>query len=282
MLGVVTHGGHLERLRQVVGLFEKTDWIRFSIDAGTNATYQDIHFHQSGKKARNTLQEILTNGRTLRESNPHLQLGYSYVIVPPNQHFHGRSLLENIEEIPLAAKLAVEFGFSYLSLKPCLIKGETEGETLMPGAPVEAIEAVTDRLRQCIDAARLQNPELKILESQNLLAMMRGELEHLRSQPQLCYAGFLRQVVTPSGIFHCPAWRGDLRARIGENKGYSSFEASKLTAEDSAMTLTGFNATKTCSQIACFYNGMNRYIEDIASSDEAQLAVSGTAPDTFL
>jgi hypothetical protein len=48
------------------------------------------------------------------------------------------------------------------------------------------------------------------------------------------------------------------------------------------MTLTGFNATKTCSQIACFYNGMNRYIEDIASSDEAQLAVSGTAPDTFL
>jgi MoaA/NifB/PqqE/SkfB family radical SAM enzyme len=283
MVGLVTHGGHFERMKPVAQLFESRDWIRFSIDAGTNETYQDIHFHQSGKKARNSLEEILNNGRALREINPNLQLGFSYVVVPPGQRYHGRELLDNIDEIPLAAQLAVQHGFTYLSLKPCLIKGETEGETLMPGASADEVIAVTERIRARISEARAAQPMLRIVESQNLVAMLGQALEKLREQPKICYAGFLRQVVTPSGIFHCPAWRGDFRAKVGENSAYATVDTSRLTAQDSALTLTSFNAASTCEQIACFYNSMNRYIEGVVESDvEHNLLPASEALDTFL
>jgi hypothetical protein len=214
-LGLVTHGGHAAKIVEVADQFQPADWVRFSIDAATNETYQDIHFGQAGKKPRNTLAEILANGRSIKDANPGIQLGYSYVVVPPGQEYHGRRLRDNIDEIPGAAANAREHGFTYLSLKPCLIKREMEGETLMYGVRPEEIEAVNARIRTKIDEARAVAGEVKIVQSQNLIAMLSGQLDVLRQQPHICYAGFFRQVVSPFSIVHCPAWRGDVRAQVG-------------------------------------------------------------------
>lgn len=65
-LGLVTHGGHAQKIVEVADQFQSTDWVRFSIDAATNETYQDIHFGQAGKKPWNTLAEILANGRSIK------------------------------------------------------------------------------------------------------------------------------------------------------------------------------------------------------------------------
>lgn len=161
-LGLVTHGGHAHKIVEVADQFHAADWVRFSIDAATNDTYQDIHFGQAGKKPRNTLAEILANGRAIREANPAIQLGYSYVVVPPGQEYHGRRLRDNIDKIPGAAANAREHGFTYLSLKPCLIKREFEGETLMYGVRPEEIEAVNARIRAKIAEAQAVAGEVKI------------------------------------------------------------------------------------------------------------------------
>jgi hypothetical protein len=282
-LGLVTHGGHARKIVEVADQFQATDWVRFSIDAATNETYQDIHFGQAGKKPRNTLAEILANGRAIREVNPAIQLGYSYVVVPPGQEYHGRRLRDNIDEIPGAAANAREHGFTYLSLKPCLIKREVEGETLMYGVRPEEIEAVNARIRTKITEAQAIAGEVKIVQSQNLIAMLSGQLDVLREQPQICYAGFLRQVVSPFSIVHCPAWRGDIRAQVGTKLGYADPQAAVATAEATAKNLLSFNATRTCADIACFYNSMNRYIDHVIASDIPVAEIEPSAArDTFL
>jgi len=282
-LGLVTHGGHAHKIVEVADQFHATDWVRFSIDAATNETYQDIHFGQAGKKPRNTLAEILANGRAIREANPAIQLGYSYVLVPPGQEYHGRRLRDNIDEIPGAAANAREHGFTYLSLKPCLIKREVEGETLMYGVRPEEIEAVNARIRAKIAEAQAVAGEVKIVQSQNLIAMLSGQLDVLREQPQICYAGFLRQVVSPFSIVHCPAWRGDIRAQVGTKLGYADPQVAVATAEATAKNLLSFNATRTCADIACFYNSMNRYIDHVIASDVPVAEIEPSAArDTFL
>lgn len=282
-LGLVTHGGHAQKIVEVADQFQSTDWVRFSIDAATNETYQDIHFGQAGKKPRNTLAEILANGRSIKEANPAIQLGYSYVVVPPGQEYHGRRLRDNIDEIPGAAANAREHGFTYLSLKPCLIKREVEGETLMYGVRPEEIAALIARIRDRIAAAEAVAGDVRIVQSQNLVAMLAGRLDVLREQPQICYAGFLRQVVSPFSIVHCPAWRGDVRAQVGTKLGYADPEAAAGTAAATVRNLLGFNATRTCADIACFYNSMNRYIEHVIESDvPVEELEPSAARDTFL
>jgi hypothetical protein len=282
-LGLVTHGGHAQKIVEVADQFQSTDWVRFSIDAATNETYQDIHFGQAGKKPRNTLAEILANGRSIKEANPAIQLGYSYVVVPPGQEYHGRKLRDNIDEIPGAAVNAREHGFTYLSLKPCLIKREVEGETLMYGVRPEEIAALIARIRDRIAAAEAVAGDVRIVQSQNLVAMLAGRLDVLREQPQICYAGFLRQVVSPFSIVHCPAWRGDVRAQVGTKLGYADPEAAAGTAAATVRNLLGFNATRTCADIACFYNSMNRYIEHVIESDvPVEELEPSAARDTFL
>jgi hypothetical protein len=282
-LGLVTHGGHAQKIVEVADQFQSTDWVRFSIDAATNETYQDIHFGQAGKKPRNTLAEILANGRSIKEANPAIQLGYSYVVVPPGQEYHGRKLRDNIDEIPGAAVNAREHGFTYLSLKPCLIKREVEGETLMYGVRPDEIAALIARIRDRIAAAEAVAGDVRIVQSQNLVAMLAGRLDVLREQPQICYAGFLRQVVSPFSIVHCPAWRGDVRAQVGTKLGYADPEAAAGTAAATVRNLLGFNATRTCADIACFYNSMNRYIEHVIESDvPVEELEPSAARDTFL
>lgn len=282
-LGLVTHGGHAQKIVEVADQFQPTDWVRFSIDAATNETYQDIHFAQAGKKPRNTLAEILANGRALKEANPSIQLGYSYVVVPPGQEYHGRTLRDNIDEIPGAAANARAYGFTYLSLKPCLIKRETEGETLMYGVRPEEVEAINARMRSKIAEAEVVAGDVRIVQSQNLIAMLGGKLDVLREQPNICYAGFLRQVVSPFSIVHCPAWRGDIRAQVGPKLGYADPQSATATATATAQNLLSFNATKTCAEIACFYNSMNRSIEHLIDSDiPVEEIEPSAARDTFL
>lgn len=203
--------------------------------------------------------------------------------MPPGQEYHGRRLRDNIDEIPGAAVNAREHGFTYLSLKPCLIKREVEGETLMYGVRPEEIAALIARIRDRIAAAEAVAGDVRIVQSQNLVAMLAGRLDVLREQPQICYAGFLRQVVSPFSIVHCPAWRGDVRAQVGTKLGYADPEAAAGTAAATVRNLLGFNATRTCADIACFYNSMNRYIEHVIESDvPVEELEPSAARDTFL
>lgn len=266
-VGIVSNGGHGEKIHAIAHLLEKRDWVRFSIDAATNETYQQIHWKQSQRKPTHTLEKVWSYAAKIAEKNPTIDIGYSYVIVWDGLEYHGRKLLDNIDEIPSAAEKAKENGFTYLSLKPCLIKYEEEGETLLYRTKKEQMAQVIERIKTNITRAKENAGHVRILQSQNLVAMLSDQLERLRHQPKICYAGFIKQVINPEGIFHCPAFRGDTRAKVGESNGYASEESAAATRDATLNNLLKFNATTTCSNIACFYNGVNRYIHNLIEND---------------
>jgi hypothetical protein len=70
---------------------------------------------------------------------------------------------------------------------------------------------------------------------------------------------------------------------VGTKLGYADPQAAAATAEATAKNLLAFNATRTCADIACFYNSMNRYIDHVIASDVPVGEIEPSAArDTFL
>jgi hypothetical protein len=70
---------------------------------------------------------------------------------------------------------------------------------------------------------------------------------------------------------------------VGTKLGYADPQAAAATAEATAKNLLAFNATRTCADIACFYNSMNRYIDHVIASDVPVEEIEPSAArDTFL
>lgn len=283
-VGIVSNGAHGERILAIADRLTQGDWVRFSIDAATNETYQQIHWKQSGRKPLHALEKVLSSASKIAQKNAVIEVGYSYVIVWDGLEYHGRKLLDNIDEIPGAVENAREHGFTYLSLKPCLIKYDEEGETLLYREKKEYMEQVIERIKKSINLAKEKAGSVKILKSQNLVAMLSNKIEQLRQQPKICYVGFLKQVISAGGIFHCPAYRGDARAKVGESNGYVNADVLSTTRHATVQNLMKFNATTTCKNIACFYNGVNRYIHELIENDIDldKLEESSDMNDTFL
>jgi len=266
-LGIVSNGGHISRIENIAHTLTKGDWVRFSVDAATNETYQKIHWLTSNRKPTNSLLDVLNGGARLIKKNPLIELGYSYVIIWNGSEYRGRLLCDNVDEISGAVQNARKYGFTYFSLKPCLIKFPVEGETLMYMSNDKDLKNVVERINHSIDAAKKDAGGVRVVLSQNLQAMLQFKLDTLRKQPDICYAGFLRQVIHPAGIFHCPAYRGDSRACVGKADSYYNNEQLLNAKNSTVNNLLNFHATETCKNIACFYNGLNNYIQQLVDDN---------------
>jgi hypothetical protein len=102
----------------------------------------------------------------------------------------------------------------------------------------------------------------------NLLALFDPEvLAAARNQPKRCRMQALRQVVTPTGIYGCPAYRGDPRSRITEPDGYVSVAKYRGTAAQTAALIERFDASTECRNITCLYNSTNWWLERFDSRE---------------
>ena len=79
---------------------------------------------------------------------------------------------------------------------------------------------------------------------------------------------FFRTVVTPFGIFHCPAFRGVEAARIGDPNGYQGERAFEESLKNTAESITTFDAEGECRDVGCFYNRTNWWLEEFVRSKE--------------
>jgi wyosine [tRNA(Phe)-imidazoG37] synthetase (radical SAM superfamily) len=75
---VVSHGGHIERIAAVAPLFIPGDWVRLSLDAGTEATWQALH-RPRGRAPRG-LDLICADAGGLRARNNAINLGFSFLV----------------------------------------------------------------------------------------------------------------------------------------------------------------------------------------------------------
>jgi len=278
-IGIVTNGSRLEKIEAVVEELKEKDWIRISIDAGGEDVFKQLHLPKTGVR----LGRILKKAKEVKEKNPLVSLGYSFVVVWEGVEINGKRLSPNIHEMVKSVELAGEFSFDYISFKPCLIRfQESQRETLLKNVGKTKEEEIIDQINlHLLEAKNRAGNQVKILESSNLMAMLNREADQIKKQPKRCHMQFFRTVVTPFGIFHCPAFRGVEVARIGESDGYHSDKKFKERLKATAQSIVAFNAEEECKEVGCFYNRTNWWLEEFIRSEKDIQEIEKVENDNF-
>ncbi len=278
-IGIVTNGTRLEKVEAVVETLKEKDWVRISIDASSERVFSELH----APRTRVTLKRILERAREVKNRNPMVSLGYSFVVVWEGVEINGRKLCPNMDEMVGAVERAGEFSFDYVSLKPCLVRwDESQRETLLKNVGKTKEEEIIDQIKIRLQEARqLAGDRVKILESSNLKALLNREADEIKRQPKRCHMQFFRTVMTPFGIFHCPAFRGVEAARIGERDGYRSERTFKESLKKTAESIMTFDAAGECKDVGCFYNRTNWWLDEFIRSEEGVDQLEKVENDNF-
>jgi wyosine [tRNA(Phe)-imidazoG37] synthetase (radical SAM superfamily) len=278
-IGIATNGSRLEKIEAIADRLEEKDWVRISIDAASEETFKELH----QPRTKLTLHQILEKAKKIKEKNPRVSLGYSYVVVWKGVDVDGKRLRPNIQEMPRAVELARKFSFDYISFKPCLIRGEeSQRETLLQNVGPSKESEIAKEIKIQLQMAReIAGDQVKILESSNLKAMLDQETERIKRQPKRCHMQFYRTVVSPFGIFHCPAFRGVEIARIADKDGYLTDKKFKQSLKSVAKSILAFDAEEECKEVGCFYNETNWWLERLIQSKENVHDIQKVEDDNF-
>lgn len=281
-VAVVTNGSGNARILKVADRFTAGDWVRLSLDAGCDETFQAMH--KPRKKI--TLDDICAGIPPIKERNPALRVGFSFIITWKGASANDFAIVENIGEIVEAAARARRYRFDYISFKPFLERApENNAEVVGIDDAWAEFERVIQRIRAAVDEAkRLETPSFRVVESTNLRVLETRSHKALTRQPRTCHFQFFRQVVSPLGIYNCPVYRHVPKAQLGDKEGYATPEAFAETQRKTAALLAGFDARTECRQVTCLYNPANWWIEDLIEHPEKLDALEPAAEheDFFL
>jgi hypothetical protein len=111
--------------------------------------------------------------------------------------------------------------------------------------------------------------------------MLSQETERIKRQPKRCHLQYFRTVVTPFGIYHCPAFRGIDIAKIGEKDGYLTEAKFEASLEKTARSIRAFEAERECKDVGCFYNDTNWWLENFIHSDQGIGHLENVEDDNF-
>ncbi|MBU1726469.1 MAG: radical SAM protein [Candidatus Omnitrophica bacterium] len=256
-LGIASNGSRVIRLAEIAPLLNKKDWMRLSLDSGTDVTFKDIH----NPKVRVNLDDILSEVSVMRKNYSNFQMGYSFLVISNDHRANNKNLICNIHEIALAAEKAKKNGFSYLSVKPFIA---TSGSR-----PTEfSAKQINEIAEQIDEAKKLEDGSFKVIESVNLLSLSREADKRLSVQPKTCHIQFFRLAVCPDGIFNCTLWRGFDISRICGTKEEIDEGYFAVLRKNLLEIIESFDASNKCSEVSCIYNDFNWFVEDIINNPE--------------
>jgi hypothetical protein len=278
-IGIVTNGANLHPVINVAPLLKKKDWVRISVDAASEKTFLQSH----RPKQKITLEKILRNAMALKGKNPDILLGYSYVIIWDGIRVAGRPIPSNVHEMADAVIVAENYGFDYISFKPFLTRlPGSQKESLLTDSGDGRKIALVEHLHHGLDKAfKASSKGISIMESVNLTALLNGTVAHMKCQPKTCHMQAFNAVFTPTGIYRCPAFRGNQKAKIAGVQGCSTISNIQDTSRNLSESLKRFNAAEECSVIACFYHHVNWWLEKFTDSDQSVEIISPEEDDNF-
>jgi sulfatase maturation enzyme AslB (radical SAM superfamily) len=265
-VAVVSNGSRGRVLLDAVPPLDERDWIRLSLDAGSNELF--VKMHRPADPAID-LDAICAWVPRIKRANPRVRVGFSYIITWGGASRDGNEILENVHEIEMAAERARDSGFDYIAYKPVLERQPDGAEVMDPDKARTDLEAMVARIRGAIERARsLAGGELDVYESINLRMLESGSWREFTRQPRTCHMQALRQVLSPLGLYNCPAHRGVAKARIAGADAYKDEAAAQRTGQDLLRILDQFDASHECREVTCLYNGVNWWIEKLVSDPE--------------
>lgn len=280
-LAIVSNGSRNDRLLAIAPLLGKRDWIRLSLDAGSNATFAAMH---NPSPRTLTLDSICAGVADIKAASPEVSVGFSFIVTWKGASRDDTKVVENLGEMELAARRAAAAGFDFIAYKPFLLRAETGSEVLDPRRAEDQLTRVVARIRALLASARQhESPRFRVVESTNLRVLLDGSWERLTRQPRTCHMQALRQVLTPHGVFQCPAYRGVGYAKVGEKDLYADAGGLARALAATAGLLTNFDASERCREVTCLYNAANWWLEQLidAKVDIATLPVGDERGDAF-
>jgi pyruvate-formate lyase-activating enzyme len=267
-VAVVTNGGRGDVLLDIADALEERDWVRLSLDAGSNELFRAMH---RPVKRSLDLDEICAWIPRIKRRNPRFEIGYSFIIVWEGASRDGVALHENIHEIALATERARRHGFDYISLKPVLERGPDGAEVMDPGAARAKEVEVVARIRAEIEKARgFAGPDFAVRVSTNLRVLEQGSWREYTRQPRTCHVQALRQVLTPQGTYNCPAHRGAPKARIAGADAFADEAQARATGKALGALMDRFDASRECAEVTCLYHGVNWWLEKLAQDPQGE------------
>jgi pyruvate-formate lyase-activating enzyme len=262
---VVSNGSNNERIRELAPVLRRGDWVRLSLDAGSDATFREMHLP---RKPGLTLDGICASAGEIKRANPEVSLGFSYIVTWRGATVYGQAIADNVDEMAAAAKLARDSGFDYIAFKPLLDRDAIGAETITIQGTSRERARREDFLRRVGDqlqsARAFETTRFRVVGSVNLGGLTdAGEMAQLRHQPHRCHMRLFRQVLTPTGVFGCPANRNNEKDLVAPHGGYASAEGFFGSRRRTADLVEAFDATDECRTVACIYNSANWWLDDV-------------------
>lgn len=257
-VAIVSNGSRNNIIYDISNCLSGNDWVRLSLDSGYNDTFVRMHNPKKGTR----LDTICSWIPKIRARNQSLSIGFSFIVTWKGAvNKDETAIIPNIDEMIPATKLARNFQFSYISFKPFLTRFPDSTEVLNPSAIADFKDTV-ERISQKIEEAKkYQSDKFKVIESTNLTLLKNGSWQNFTHQPKTCHMQIIRQVLSPLGLFNCPAYRGVERARIGDKDSFAGGREMTDTQQSIAGILDRFDASHECANITCLYNPANWWLE---------------------
>ena len=260
-MAIVSNGSRTHILAEAAAHMDERDWIRLSLDSGSNELFLKMHLPTNPK---DDLDKICAGVADIKASNPKVRIGFSYIIVWQGASRDDEQIHENIHEIVMGAERAKNAGFDYISYKPVLERQPEGAEVMDPAKSKDESAAVIKRIRAEVDRAKqLADDSFDVYESINLRVLEEGTWSEFTRQPRTCHMQALRQVLTPTGLYNCPAHRGVPKAKIAERQAYKDADTAAATGQSLLKILDDFDASSECSEVTCLYNSVNWWLEKL-------------------
>ena len=279
-IAIVTNGSRHEKLAAIAHELDRNDWIRFSIDAAYEDTFQAMH----RPKIKVSLDDICAGVPKIKEKNSRFNIGFSFVITWKGANINDSDVISNIDEIVPAAKRARDYQFDYISYKPFLTRAENNNAEVVDLKESFFDETIAKIRRQIDQAKEYVNEDFKVYESTNLKVLENKTYRNYSHQPENCHIQFFRQVLSPLGVFNCPGYRNHKEGELGDKCAYLP-KNHEETRKNIAKRIQKFNATQECKEVTCLYNHVNWWIEDLIEHPEkldSLEIVPKEDPDFFL
>ncbi len=255
-IGLTTNGTLMGRYIDIIA--EHVSWTRVSMDVATDEMFRNLRPTKTGKSKFNIIVE---NMKQLARKKKGI-LGYSFLIrtradgLIENPAGSNIGLIEhtNVYEIYDAAKLAKEIGCDYFELKPSY---DDFHQIVMHSEKDMQIASV-----QLEMSKNLEDQNFRVLESVMLeSALKREKVGNQTKNYNSCRSAELRTLITPSGCYVCPYFRGEHSKKIGDLR----FETlgEMWNGKKRKDVMKKLDPSKECHNLHCIRHDTNQEIEKI-------------------
>ena len=239
-IGITTNGTFIDKYLKEIA--EYANWTRVSVDASTEKTFDQL---RPSKNNKSQFNKVIKNMKQLTKIKKG-KLGFSFLIRSESE-----GVISNVNEIYEAAKLAKEIGCDYFEIKPSYNYKNGMAHTLVKHSE-NIINKIKEELKK---AEKLVDKDYKIIKAITLDEALNGVKIKQEKSYTFCPVAELRTLITPTGVFVCPYWRGNNKFKLGDVKNHSF---TKMWNLDNKKEITSWlNPSIHCKELHCLRHESN-------------------------